>query len=432
MRKPFSSALFLSSLTLLLQVSVHSVAVDPMTLADLPQTNETPPAVEPDQAPQPVVPPPPAAPFQAFTGKVTKHKVRLRQQPNLDGPILRELKHGDLLIVVGETDDFYAVQPPADIKAFVFRTYILDNVVEANRVNVRMAPDVDAPVIAQLTTGDRVNGTVSATNNKWLEIAPPESARFYVAKDYIEKLGDPSVMATIEKRREEVNMLLNSSYLVSQTEMQKPFPDINLNTVYTNFNKIISDYTDFPEQVSRARELQATLQDNYLQKKIAFLESKTKTAQNDWQNKNSELSAQVKNQQQKLSQMEQQLQKKTSSASSSGNGISTKMSAWLPIEQSFYQNWAQQNNQRSQEEFYLEQQEKAVVLTGIIEPYSRIIKNKPGDYMIVNQSNNLPIAFLYSTQSNLQNFVGQNVTIHAVSRPNNNFAFPAYFVLWVE
>lgn len=426
------STLLLAVLGLLFQFSGISQAEDPATLPDLPQTSETPQSIEPEDVPQPVVPPePPPAPFEAFTGKVTKNKVRLRQQPNLDGPILRELKQGDLLIVVGETDEFYAVQPPADTKAYVFRTYILDNVVEANRVNVRMLPDVDAPVIAQLSTGERVNGTVSATNNKWLEITPPASTRFYVAKDFIEKLGDPSLMTTIEKRREEVNILLNSSYLVSQTELQKSFPEINLDGVYTNFNKIIKEYTDFPEQVARARELLSMVQDNYLQKKIAYLETKTMHAQNDWQNKNSELNAQVKNQQQKLTLLEQQLQKKSGYRPST-SGISTKMAAWMPVEQAVYESWAAQNNNRSQEEFYLEQQEKAVVLSGIIEPYSRIIKNKPGDYMIVNQSNNLPIAYLYSTKANLQDAVGHHVTIHAVPRPNNNFAFPAYFVLWIE
>lgn len=433
MRKP--AILILAAMPLFAQATTN-LSVDDFpttTPTDLPQTSETTPMMEKEEeAPQPVVPPPPPpAPFHAFTGKVTKNRVRLRQQPNLDGPILRELKQNDLLIVVGETDDFYAVQPPSDIKAYVFRTYILDNVVEANRVNVRLQPDVDAPVIAQLTTGDRINGTVSTANNKWLEINPPASTRFYVAKDYIEKIGDPSMMATIEKRREEVNMLLNSSYLVSQTEMQKPFPDINLDIVFANFNKIINDYTDFPEQGARARELTSMLQDAYLQKKIAYLENKTMTAQNDWQSKNAELSAQVKNQQQKLSHLEHQLQK-GGAAPRISTGMSTKMASWMPVEQSLYESWARQNNNRSMEEFYLEQRDKAVVLTGIIEPYSRIIKNKPGDFVIVNQSNNLPIAFLYSTKANLQDAVGHNVTIHAVPRPNNNFAFPAYFVLWVE
>lgn len=431
MRKP--ATLILAAMTMLLQLPLLAENED-LRSSDLPETSETPTQLEKGETPpQPVVPPQTSmAPFKAFTGKVTKNRVRLRLQPNLDGPILRELKSGDLLVIVGETDDFYAVQPPADTKAYVFRTYVLDNVVEANRVNVRLQPDVDAPVIAQLTTGDRIQGSVSSANNKWLEITPPASARFYVAKDYVENIGDPALMSTIERRREEVNMLLNSAYLVSQTEMQKTFPDINLDAVFANLNKVVHDYSDFSDQSARAREMTTQLQDSYLKKKLTYLESKSMATQSEWQNKNAELNAQVKNQQQKLSRLEQQLQKGGKTAQKVNPGLSSKMAAWLPVEQSFYEQWAAQNNNRSQEEFYLQQREEAIALNGMIEPYSRIIKNKPGDYVIVNQSSNLPIAYLYSTQVNLQDVVGHNVTVHVTPRPNNNFAFPAYFVLWLE
>lgn len=376
----------------------------------------------------------PSVPFEAFTGKVIKNKVRLRQQPNLEAPVIRELNQGDLLIIVGESDDFYAVQPPADVKGYVFRTYILDNVVEANRVNVRIAPDVDAAVIAQLSTGDHVTGVISPLNNKWLEIVPPTSSRFYIAKDYIQKMGNTAFLSTFERRRDEVNQLLNSTYVVSQAELQKSFPEINLNGVYSNYNKIISEYTDFPEQVAKSREMMTVLQENYLQKKLSFLEAKSNMVHSDWENKNTELNQQVKNQQQKLTQLEQQLQNNKGFIRSTvdNSGLSQKMAAWIPAEQNLYQAWAQQHENASMEEFYRAQRDEAVTLTGVVEPYIRVIKNKPGDYMLVNPANNQVVAYIYSTQFDLQEKVGQNVTLKAVPRPNNNFAFPAYFIFSVE
>lgn len=377
----------------------------------------------------------PIVPFTSFTGKVTKNKVRLRLQPNLEGPILKELVQGDMLIIIGETEDFYAVQPPTGSKAYVFRTYILDGIVEASRVNARLEPDLDAPVVAQLHSGDHIQGTVSSLNSKWLEIAPPASTRFYVAKDYVEKIGDASLLSIIEKRRNEVNILLNNTYLASQTEMQKSFPEINLDSVYANFNKIITQYTTFPEQVARAKELVASIQDSYLQKKISYLEAKTKIVQDDWQTKNSLLNEQMKNQQQKLSHMEQKLQKNNGNApyiAQVNTGLSNKMAAWLPMEQAIYENWARSNNNKSKEEYYDILSQSSVALRGIIEPYNRVIKNKPGDYILVNQSNHLPIAYLYSTQVNLLDRVGQQVTIYGSPRENNSFAFPAYFVLSIE
>src|SRR6185436_15600633 len=75
-------------------------------------------------------------PFSPFTGKVKGRKVRLRAQPDLDGRVVRELGGQDMLVVVGEKGDFYAVEPPSGLKAYVFRSFVLDGVVEGNRVNV--------------------------------------------------------------------------------------------------------------------------------------------------------------------------------------------------------------------------------------------------------------------------------------------------------
>ncbi|NDE82278.1 MAG: hypothetical protein EB051_01510 [Chlamydiia bacterium] len=66
-------------------------------------------------------------------------------------------------------------------------------------------------------------------------------------------------------------------------------------------------------------------------------------------------------------------------------------------------------------------------ISGIVEPYTAPVKCKPGDFII--RDKDLPVAYIYSTQINLQNLVGQKVTLKGVARPNNNFAFPAYFIL---
>src|ERR1700759_3607011 len=60
--------------------------------------------------------------FEQFTGKITKNKVRLRLQANYEGPVLRELNQNDLVVVLNETEDFYAIQPPSDFRAYIFRT----------------------------------------------------------------------------------------------------------------------------------------------------------------------------------------------------------------------------------------------------------------------------------------------------------------------
>lgn len=357
-----------------------------------------------------------------FTGRITKNKVRMRVQPTLDAKILKELAKDDLIVVVGESEDFYAIKPPTETKGYIFRTFVLDNIVEGNRVNVRIEPELDSPIIAQLNTGDRVDGTISPLNSKWIEVTPPSSVRFYIAKEYVEKIGDPNLMARIQQRRAEVNSLLSTAYTMSENELKKPFPEINLNGAISTYNKIIQQFGDFPEQVARAKELLTSTQEKYLQSKISYLESRAQLL-DAVQQKNSIAESKIPAAPQIISLTPE------SSTSVSNNGITAKMSQWAPAEQKLIEEWLVVNPNGTSAQFYEEQNEHAITLKGNIENYTRNIKNKPGDYLLVNPNTHLPTAYLYSTLINLQDLVGHDVTLRVVPRPNNNFAFPAYFVI---
>ncbi|MFS8563750.1 MAG: SH3 domain-containing protein [Rhabdochlamydiaceae bacterium] len=137
----------------------------------------------------------------SFTGKVKARKVRVRVSPDLESRVITELNKNDLLVVVGEKGDFYAVEAPKGMKAYVFRSFVLDGVVEGNRVNVRLDASLDSPVIGHLNSGDRVDPVLCATNSKWYEITPPADTRFYVAKEYVDYVGAPELKAQSDKKR---------------------------------------------------------------------------------------------------------------------------------------------------------------------------------------------------------------------------------------
>jgi hypothetical protein len=380
--------------------------------------------------------------LESFTGKITKNRVRLRLVPNLEGSVISELNQGAFLLVVDETDDFYAVEPTANSKAYVFRTYVLDNIVEGTHVNIRLKPDTESPVVTQLNSGDRVEGNIDPSNSKWLEIAMPKSVRFYVAKEYVEKVGDRFFLAKQEKRLQEANRLLIESHQLGQTEFAKSFDQMNIDLAVANYKKIIQHYADFPDQANRAKEALSSLQNAYSQKKLAYLEQ-NQTAAKELKEKNEKLATELKNQQNQMSQLKQQLQKGNLAAMNAAciekpvstgneNAITFKMSQWGPVEQDLYTAWANENDNASSSAFYEEQMKKGIKLSGMIEAYNRPVKNKPGDYLLVNSDTHVPAAFLYSTQVNLQDFLGQEVTLLVAPRANNNYAHPAYYVLTIQ
>ncbi len=377
--------------------------------------------------------------FEPFTAKVTGTKVRLRTQPSLEGHVVRETACGEMFAVTGEVEGFYAITPPKGTKGYVFRTFVLDGTVEGEHVNVRLYPDIEAPIIAQLNTGDKINPIVSDVNNKWLVIDLPSTATFYLAHEYIEKIGPVELLAKLEARHKEATHCLNSVFLYAQSEIQKPLQQIDLDSINKRFVELQTSYSDLPEIVESAQEASHLLQDVYVQKKIAFLESKAEQTASVFEvdpvhlEKLAALGIDIPARHGELDvgRIAHAASNTLGLATTIGDGtITDKMLVWKPLEQSIYHLWAVAHGESSMEEFYKTEQDNAIFLSGIIEPYNRPVKNLPGDYLI--RCDNHPIAFLYSTKIDLQRLVGRNVTIMATPRPNNNFAFPAYFVLSVE
>ncbi len=380
----------------------------------------TPAMSEPAVAEQPVIErkPVPMAPtltetsLSPFTGKIRGKKVRLRFDADLESRIVRELDKNELVTVVGEKGNFYAVQPPSGAKAYVFRSFVLDDVVEGNRVNIRIEPDTDATIIGHFNAGERVQSTVSSKNNKWLEVAVPDHVHFYVAKDYVENIGGPEVRDRVSKRKSGVKQALESTSTFVKTEMRKPFDQIDMDRLSLQFDRIASDAAEFADVVEQVTEAQLAMQNSYLQKKIAYLEDKANR--------------------EAAEEQALQIKEETLTADAAPeHKLTDKMLLWQPIEESLYLNWAAMNQDRDIQHYYDDQKTIATNLTGLLEAYTAPVKNKPGDF-VVKDKDNIPVAYVYSTKINLQDSVGKRVKLKAVQRPNNNFAFPAYFVLSQE
>lgn len=344
--------------------------------------------------------------FEPFTGKVTGSKVRLRLQPNLDGIILKELSLGELLVVTGEFDEYYAVKPDDKYKGYLYRAYVLDNVVEANNVNLRLEPDTGAPILTQLGQGDSVQGTVCPENNKWLVIDLPETVRFYVAKDYVLRLGDAGLYSRIETRRQDVTKRLTELDLAITQELQKSFPAIQLVPYINELQTIVAQNEDLSTLTAQAQTLIKTAQEQYLARSQTFVESNQIAQSTPPQEavESPPLPAESKPQPHYASfALEQQ-------------------------ESSIVENAIQSGKASSREMFYSGEVRIAQELIGQIVPYDRLVKSRPGDFVLVEAKTKVPVAYLYSCHIDLESYVGQTVRVLVSSRPNHQFALPAYVV----
>lgn len=363
--------------------------------------------------------------FKTFTGKVLANKVRMRVKPDLESHIIRQFNKNDLLLVVAEKGDFYAIQPPKEMKAYVFRSYVLDNIVEASRVNVRLEPHIDAPIIGQLQAGDKINGQICSMNHKWLEIDPPSDAKFYISKEFISQVGGPDYLVMMQKRKAQAEESLSKAFFIAESECKKDYEEMSILEPTEQLQTIVRNYSDFPEITKQAKEGLALLKDSYLQKKIAFLESKA------------ELSASAKEEllAKHKSETKEFLTDSAPRTSAWGKraiqkDMTDQMRLWDTVEESLFLSWNAFHTNKTLDDFYAEQKANASVVFGTIEPYNHPVKNKPGDFIL--RGDDAPLAYIYSTKVNLHDCVGKKVALLVTPRPNNHFAFPAYYVLSVE
>ncbi|PCI92829.1 hypothetical protein COB11_06490 [Candidatus Aerophobetes bacterium] len=350
--------------------------------------------------------------YKKFTGRVLGANVRLRTHADLESNIIKELSKHELLVVIDEKEDFYAVEPTNDIKAYIFRSFVLDNVIEGNRVNVRLSPDLEAPIINHLSTGKRIDGRICETNTKWLEIEPPTGTKFFVAKEFIEYAGDSGLKALTDRRIATANQLIESTQLLTQAEMHKPFEEVSRDRIIKCYQNVITEYKDFPEFVTKAKDLLVSFNEQYLHKKIAYLEKKAS------QVASSNITEETIN----LGDTDGRL--------ANTAYLTDRMKIWEPLEESLYLSWAAMHRAKTMDDFYTDEMLKSVTISGILEAYSDPVKNKPGDFVV--KERDIPIAYVYSTHVNLQSLLGKRVNLVASQRPNNSFAFPAYYVLDAE
>jgi hypothetical protein len=373
--------------------------------------------------------PPSKAHFEAFTGKITKNRVRLRLQPDLASNILKEFSKDDLVVVTGQTDDFYAVLPTHETKGYVFRTYILDGQVEGSHVNVRLEPDTQAPVLFQLNSGEKVEGKVCAHNNKWLEIALPDSVRFYVAKEFVTKIGTSQTFYELETQKKHTEEKLAQLEHILQEEFKKPFQDIHLNTIATELNQIIAKNKEFPQQVEKAQTLLKNMQETYLKKSISAKSASSVAVKEAKKTKQAdEIAEKPETQPAPLSIKQEELHENKELTPS----LASEILPWKELEKKLVQDALVNGSATSLNDFYAQEEKKATPLKGILKPYLRHIKNLPGDFVLLDATTKLPLAYIYSTKVDLTKFVDKETTLFVVERPNNNFAYPAFFALRCE
>ncbi len=378
----------------------------------------------------------------AFTGKISGNKVRLRSSPHLNSAVIGELNKDDYVKVIGEQAGFLVIEPPSGMKMYVYRTYVFNQIVDTNNVNVRLSPSLESPTIAQLHAGEKIVGKPSSQNPKWLEIDPPTTAKLYIAKEYVIRAGGEDFLKEQIEKLEKANILLLSTYRDAENELKKPTEDMLIEPLIAKIDSLKETWHTLPEHEKHATALKELLEESSKNKKVAALEAKIESvsaALEARKKKSDELQLKYE---MRIQQLENKLHDENSQLIASleaaqlqntnlslpnNEGPSSK---WQMIEQSYQNQWLSKQPALSAQEYQKFQSDHAVNLHGVIKSYEPTTNNAPGDFILL--INGLPCAFLYSPFVDLSIVVDKEISLTAVERDNHYFAYPSYCVMQVK
>lgn len=114
---------------------------------------------------------------------VTGDRVSLRAEPDLNAVLMGRAMRGDRFILHDHTDsEWVGVSLPDGMDVWVNSAYVLDEVVQAERLNIRSGPSLSHPVVGVVEMGRAlsVRGQVA----DWLKIAPTPECTVWLHRDY--------------------------------------------------------------------------------------------------------------------------------------------------------------------------------------------------------------------------------------------------------
>ncbi len=129
--------------------------------------------------------------FSPFIGKVKTDNVNVRLGANINFITITQLNTNDQVKVVDELYDWYKIELPNKITAYVSTKYVTvlpDNElaqVNADNLNVRINADIDSAILGQLDKGTLIK--IKAVKNNFFEIDSQGLIFGWINKMFIEK-----------------------------------------------------------------------------------------------------------------------------------------------------------------------------------------------------------------------------------------------------
>ncbi|MCS6771141.1 MAG: SH3 domain-containing protein [Kiritimatiellae bacterium] len=115
--------------------------------------------------------------------RVRSDRVNLRARPDLQAEVVAQAHTGDRLAVRSEIEGWVEIIAPESVDVWAYREFIRDGVVTVNKLNLRAGPGINYSIVGSLPAGSPV--TIRGQFGEWLKVAPT-NATLWVSREFVE------------------------------------------------------------------------------------------------------------------------------------------------------------------------------------------------------------------------------------------------------
>lgn len=121
--------------------------------------------------------------------EVKADRVNVRIRPDLYATVLGQLAFGEVVQVLEITNTWAEIQLPNRFDAWVHGDFIESGRVAAGRLNVRGGPGINYQILTRVSRGTPI--VERSREGEWLRIEPPPDSTAYVSQDLLNALPVP-------------------------------------------------------------------------------------------------------------------------------------------------------------------------------------------------------------------------------------------------
>lgn len=199
------------------------------------------------------------------SGKVAVDKLNVRAGVGLNYEVVGNVFKGEVVVIEGEISypgvpAWLKIKAPKNVKLYVSKQFVDKlsgnrGIVKENNVNIRASASVKSTIVNQLNKGEQV--IITGKKDDFYEIKPPRGTSLFVAKTYVDIIGDYVAGRDLSKSR----------LVLSEMEWQNRFRSVTLRATEEHKKDIsIKDYNAY---IMELRELHKMAPNDRLKSKAS-------------------------------------------------------------------------------------------------------------------------------------------------------------------